>query len=161
MKKIQTDNHKDSAKRKAFLHINADNVVDLHAKFDPIQTKLYATLHTPHDKLPCFAGIIALLAVNGQCRLHEFDEFAVLFNKSVKLYGLNEIDTNDDNIVRSIYALFDVAYFDEQHAVVKANLNLQSNFQWWSNYIAMFINHEYIDLIFKTARLVKPTSLIL
>lgn len=160
---LHTDNDKDLLKRRIMSRSAVSSVVDTGMQFDPLEVKLYAVAHTPHDKLPAFAGLMALLAVHGHCRLHEYDDFAKKWNTQTATNKLAKIDTNDDNILRSVYALFDVAYLDDTGMLIVDNRIAcgKAGEHWWHKYIACLIKQEFIDELLKLATTIECAKLIL
>lgn len=159
---IRTENHKQLSKLKA---VNESSkiatVADTAVQFDDIMLKRFAVAHTPHDELPSFAGLLALIAVNGQCRLHEYDDFAKLWNVSADINKHAKIDINNDSILRGVYAIFDVSYIDPEKDLLIRNENISGDLKWWSKYVAQFIASKHIDRLFEIAKQITPTNLIL
>lgn len=151
-------NDKDKVKARGINNLNADALIDLRCQ-DFNAAKLFVNRLTGNSRLPAYVGLAALLCVHGSCRLHEFDELAMRWNFSANKHNFKLLDTTNDNILRSMYALFDVCYYDEQRQLLVKNLDVTSDIAFWHEWLKQFVTESPIEL-FSVAKLVKHSNIV-
>jgi hypothetical protein len=61
----------------------------------------------------------------------------------------------------SLFALFDVCYFDANTQILHKNLNASNDLNWWKENVFAEIRTDIIDKLYDVAKSVKHQSLIL
>lgn len=149
----------DKLKAKALQTLGADAVVDLTVD-DCVATRLWVNKHTPKTLLPAYCGLAALLCANSRVRLHEFDELCIKWNAFATQHYLQKLDNSNDNIVRSMYALFDVCYYDEQTEMLCKNMTMCNDKMCWLEWLKQYVPTLPIGL-FYMAEQVKHSDVVI
>lgn len=155
------ENFQDKAKMQAMQGI-AGQAIDVTTQdFKQTRKFIIAQTNTRQGFIPSYVGLAILALVNGACRLHEFDELTTTYNGYAFENDWPQVDCDPRHILGSMFALFDVCYFDAKTQILHKNLNASSDLNWWKENVFAEIRTDIIDKLYDVAKSVKHQSLIL
>ena len=155
------ENFQDHEKLKSMQGIAGQAIDTSTINFKETRKFIIAQTNTRQGFIPSYVGLGILTLVNGACRLHEFDELTTIYNGYAFENGWPQVDCDPKHILGSLFALFDVCYFDDKTQILHKNLNASSDLNWWKENVFAEIRTDIIDKLYDVAKSVKHQSLIL
>lgn len=142
------------AKLKAVKESNLPQGVDIRVPNFPA-TRNWA-YRLAQDKKPAFVILAACLCANGACKLPD----AIKVARKVDEQGLGKFDMSDDNILKSMFALGDIAYLDREKEDLVKEMMVSSDVHWWQQFIKPWCDPQLFGCIVSFAKEVGHTLII-
>lgn len=134
---------------------NLPNAVDIKQPNFPA-TRNWAYRLTKPGMKPAFIALSACLCANGACKLPDVVSVA---RKAHELQ-LCDIDISDDNMLKGMFALGDVAYLDREKEDFVKELMVSSDVAWWREFMQPFCEPAMFDKLVSIAKEVGHTTII-